>query len=322
MVYAGIDIGGTKCAVVIGENREGFMKVLAKRWFLTDNKAPSDILEHFANDISLMLNKLTIPAVDLKGIGVCCGGPLNSKDGIIISPPNLPRWNNVEIVRYFENAFHVKTYLHNDANACAIAEWKYGAGRGSSNVIFLTFGTGLGAGLILNGKLYAGTNDMAGEIGHVRLTDDGPVGYGKIGSMEGYCSGGGIAQIARQRIENQPDSPKAMRLLAEAGCMENITAKLIAELADKGDELCREVYQLSGEKLGMGLSILIDLINPEVIIIGSIFSRSRHLLWNSAKKVIKTETIPLSNSVCRIVKSELGDHVGDIASLSVATGEY
>lgn len=322
MIYAGIDIGGTKCAVVIGESNDNKMKVLSKRWFLTDNKDPLYIMNRFAGDINMMLNKLNIPVSDLGGIGICCGGPLDSKNGIIISPPNLPLWNNIEIARYFKEVFHVRTILHNDANACAIAEWKYGAGRGFNNIIFLTFGTGLGAGLILNGKLFSGTNDMAGEIGHIRLTDNGPIGYGKIGSMEGYCSGGGITQIARQLIEKYHKNPNNAKLTKRAGCIDNINAKIIAELADQGDELCLEVYRISGEKLGMGLSILIDVLNPEVIIIGSIFSRSRHLLWDSAKDMINKETIPLSKSVCRIVKSELGEKVGDIASLSIATGEY
>ena len=113
-----------------------------------------------------------------------------------MKPPSLPLWNNIEVVKYFEERFKIKTYLQNDANACAVAEWKHGAGMGSQNMIFLTFGTGFGAGLILDGKLYSGTNDNAGEIGHVRLTQNGPLGYNKRGSCEGYCSGSGIKRLS------------------------------------------------------------------------------------------------------------------------------
>ena len=130
---------------------------------------------------------------DISAIGISCGGPLNSKKGVILSPPNLPGWDNIEIVNIIKDRLDVPAKLQNDANACALAEWKYGAGRGSNNMIFLTFGTGFGAGLILDGRLYNGVNCMSGEIGHVRLTEYGPVGYGKAGSCEGYCSGGGIA---------------------------------------------------------------------------------------------------------------------------------
>ena len=112
-----------------------------------------------------------------------------------MSPPNLPGWDNIDIVKQIKTHFGVPVHLQNDANACALAEWKFGAGRGTKNMVFLTFGTGLGAGLILDGKLYSGTNDNAAELGHIRLDRFGPVGFGKTGSFEGFCSGGGIAQL-------------------------------------------------------------------------------------------------------------------------------
>lgn len=122
-----------------------------------------------------------------KKVGISCGGPLNSTAGIIEGPPNLPGWNNVKIADILTSHYGVFASLQNDANACAVAEWKFGAGKGAQNMIFLTFGTGLGAGLILNGRLYSGTNDNAGEIGHIRLEEFGPSGYGKSGSFEGFA---------------------------------------------------------------------------------------------------------------------------------------
>ena len=118
-------------------------------------------------------------------------------------PPNLPDWDNVPLVEMTEKRLGIKTILQNDANACAVAEWKFGAGRGTRNMVFLTFGTGMGAGLILDGRLYSGTNDMAGEVGHIRLAPKGPLGYGKKGSFEGFCSGGGIADLAKQTVLNK-----------------------------------------------------------------------------------------------------------------------
>ena len=150
----------------------------------------------------------------LDGIGVSCGGPLNSETGVILSPPHLPGWDRVPIVEWLTREFQVRARLQNDANAGALAEWRYGSGRGLRNVIFCTFGTGFGAGLVLNGRLYTGTNDMAGEVGHVRLRSDGPVGYGKRGSVDGCCSGSGIAQLARQYILEEWQQGKSVAFCA------------------------------------------------------------------------------------------------------------
>lgn len=315
MKYIGLDIGGTKCAVSLGQDADTGFEVLERREFPTAGLSYQQVLERFSNEITRILQTNVISR-----IGISCGGPLDSRRGIILSPPNLPGWDSVEITRYFEDRFSVPTMLQNDANACAVAEWLFGAGKGCRNLVFLTFGTGLGAGLILDGKLYSGTNDNAGEIGHIRLAPEGPVGYGKAGSMEGFCSGGGIAQLGVQRCREAVASREQPLLLREAGSYDRITAKLIAQLADRGDELCRSVYQTSGEMLGRGLSILIDLINPEVIIIGGVFMRSGHLLLPHAERVIRAEALSLSGQICRILPAGLGEKVGDFAALAVAKG--
>ena len=198
-------------------------------------------------------------------------------------PPNLPDWDNVPIVEITENRLGIKTKLQNDANACAVAEWKFGAGRGCSNMVFLTFGTGLGAGLILNGSLYSGTNGNAGEAGHIRLAESGPTGYGKEGSFEGFCSGGGIAQLGYMKAIEMAASGIYPSYYKEGMSPSQITAKAIAEAASKGDETALEIYKICGEYLGKGLSVIIDLLNPEKIVIGSIFSRSGDLLKESMK---------------------------------------
>lgn len=315
MKYIGLDIGGTKCAVSLGQDADTGFEVLERREFPTAGLSYQQVLERFSSEIARILQTNIISR-----IGISCGGPLDSRRGIILSPPNLPGWDSVEITRYFEDRFSVPTMLQNDANACAVAEWLFGAGKGCRNLVFLTFGTGLGAGLILDGKLYSGTNDNAGEIGHIRLAPEGPVGYGKAGSMEGFCSGGGIAQLGVQRCREAVAGGKQPLLLREAGSYDRITAKLIAQLADRGDELCRSVYQTSGEMLGRGLSILIDLINPEVIIIGGVFMRSGHLLLPHAERVIRAEALSLSGQICRILPAGLGEKVGDFAALAVAKG--
>jgi glucokinase len=208
--------------------------------------------------------------------------------------------------------------VQNDANACALAEWRWGAGRGCRNMIFLTFGTGMGAGLILDGKLYSGTNDMAGEVGHVRLENDGPVGYGKAGSFEGFCSGGGIAQLARQMAEEclrVGQSPLYCPTLAD---LPHVTTQRVAEAAQQGDELALQVLDIVARKLGRGLAMLVDILNPERIVLGSIWGRQRALLEPVTMQVLQEEALSYSFSVCQIVPAGLGESVGDLAALAVA----
>lgn len=304
-IILGLDIGGTKCAVVLGD---GKMRIYDRLAFPTrTQRGLKRTLDELFGAVSEILRRNRLTPGSIRKAGVSCGGPLDSERGLILSPPNLPGWRRVPIVGMLGRKLGCPVHLENDANACALAEWKFGAGRGCRNMVFLTFGTGLGAGLILNGRLYRGTNDMAGEAGHIRLAKEGPVGYGKKGSFEGFCSGGGIARLAQREAGRG-----AFKVLA------GITAKEVFEAARRGDKTARRIVQTSGEYLGMGLSILIDLLNPERIIIGGIYSRNEDLLFPSLQRTIRKEALSRSRSVCRIVPSGLGEKIGDVASLSVA----
>mgnify|MGYP000930039235 FL=1 len=258
---------------------------------------------------------------DISSIGISCGGPLDGTRGLILSPPNLPGWDEFPVVQLVQDKMGIKAKLQNDADACALAEWKFGAGKGCKNMIFLTFGTGFGAGLILNGELYTGASNMAGEIGHIRVEEFGPVGYGKSGSMEGFCSGGGIARLAQSKALEKLQRGERVSFCEGIDQLDQITAKSVAQAADTGDETALEVYEISGRFLGKGLSILIDLLNPERIVIGSIFARSQHLLWPHAEQVIRKETLRYSANACSVVPAALGDNVGDYAALSIALYE-
>lgn len=183
-------------------------------------------------------------------------------------------------------------------------------------MVFLTFGTGLGAGLILDGKLYTGTNDNAGELGHLRLSDYGPVGYGKMGSFEGFCGGGGIMLLAQSVAKERLQMGGKVSWCPD-GDLSGITAKVVAEAARKGDPLARKVYEISARQLGKGLSIVVDILNPELIVIGSIYSRNEDMMRPFVEEVLSIEALPLANKVCRIVPA-LGESIGDYAALSVA----
>ena len=313
-IYLGLDIGGTKCSLVAGDS--SFL-IRNKLGFETrTERGYKAILEEFIRHIKSLLEEN--PGYNLKRIGISCGGPLDSKKGIIYSPPNLPGWDNVPITRIFSDEFGVETTLQNDANACALAEWLLGAGKGSSNMIFLTFGTGMGAGLILNGRLYSGTNDLGGEVGHIRLAKTGPVGFGKAGSFEGFCSGGGIAQLAKSIISEKLQNSQVVDFCPSPDMINSIDTKMVASAASAGDPVAMEIIHISAEHMGQALSTLIDILNPECIVIGSIYTRNEILFKPVIERVLRQETIPASLEVCSIRPAGLGESIGDFAALCVA----
>ena len=289
---AGLDIGGTKCAMSTGRVEDGGgIRILSREEFPTAGLSWRQVLDEFAGRMS---------GLHVSAIGISCGGPLDSRRGVIMSPPNLPGWDDVPVVRFFEERFRVPVAVQNDANACALAEYLYGSGRGVRNLVFMTFGTGLGAGIIVDGRLYAGANDNAGEIGHIRLAPTGPVGYNKDGSAEGFCSGAGIARLAKIR--------KGL----------DLTAKEIFARVRAGDMDCTEVFRESAEKLATLLAYTIDILNPAVIALGGVFMRNADLFMPVVDPILDAEALPLARKACRIVPAALGESIGDYAALAVA----
>lgn len=314
MEVLGFDIGGTKCAVILAREIDNNI-VFLDRYEMKTNTDWKFVVDSLINHGLNMLNHNNISDGNYK-VGISCGGPLDNKKGIIKSPPNLPGWDDVPIVDYIYEKIGVKGKLQNDADACALAEWKYGAGIGAENIIFLTFGTGLGAGLILNGRLYTGASNMAGEVGHISLEKEGPIGYGKVGSFEGFCSGGGIAQLAKEKARFlQEKGIKASFIKTD---IENITTKDVAESAEKGNVDALEIFELSGKYFGRGLSILIDILNPEKIIVGSIFERSGKFLEKTMYEEIEKEALEISRNAVEIVPAKLGDKIGDYGAVVTA----
>ena len=294
----GLDIGGTKCAISTGESRDGGIDILSREEFQTSGLSWRQVLDEFARRIELQTSNFKLQTIG--AIGISCGGPLDSKRGVIMSPPNLPGWDNVPVVDFFRERFGVPVAVQNDANACALAEYLYGSGRGVKNLVFMTFGTGLGAGIIIDGKLYSGANDNAGEIGHIRLAPTGPIGYNKEGSAEGFCSGAGIARLAKIR--------KGL----------DLTTKEIFARVRAGDADCAEVFRESAEKLATILAFTIDILNPEVIALGGVFMRNADLFMPVVEPMLEREALPLALKACRIVPAELGENIGDYAALAVA----
>lgn len=312
MLYAGFDIGGTKCAVSLGRSDGQNMQILERREIPTPGTWLETLEALFARAED-MQKKLGEP---LDACGFSCGGPLDAVRGVVLSPPNLPTWDHVPVTDMASERLGVPAFLENDANACALAEWRWGAGRGSDSMAFLTFGTGLVAGLILNGRLYRGANGNAGEVGHMRLAQFGPAGYGKEGSFEGFCSGGGIAQLAgtlgRRAIQN------GCTPLYYLGGWDVLTTKKVAEAARKGDPTAIAVFEQCGEKLGEGLALIVDMMNPQQIVIGSVFARCEELIRPTMEKAMARECLPASLRAVSVVPAMLGEQIGDYAALCVA----
>lgn len=308
--YIGIDIGGTKCAVILGDESGNTVEKV---------KFPTSGVDETLEKIFAGCEKLIqLSESPIHAVGISCGGPLDPGRGVIQSPPNLPGWDNVEIVRMIREKLGLSAVLCNDANACALAEWKFGAGVGTKNMIFLTFGTGLGAGIIIGGRIYNGANGNAGEVGHIRMSRFGPVGYGKQGSLEGFASGGGIAMMAKTAAIERLQMGKTTAYCKSFDNLDSVSAKTVAEAAEMGDETARKVYDTCGEMLGRGLSILVDILDPEMIVLGSIFARSEGLIRPAMEKVMREECLEASLGCVKVVPAKLGDEIGDKAALSLA----
>lgn len=319
-VVVGIDIGGTKCAVSFARQHSDDIIFLDKVRMETETEDFDRAMESFIEIIRERFRRN--PDWKLTSIGISCGGPLDAGKGLILSPPNLPRWDRADVYTPLKKAFGVPVMLQNDADACALAEWSMGAGKGCKNMIFLTFGTGMGAGLILNNELYSGTTSMAGEVGHIRMEKEGPFGYGKYGSFEGFCSGGGIAKLGRMMAEEALREGRTPLFCQSEAELDSISCKSIAEALEQGDGLAAEIFDIVGNYLGRGLSVLIDILNPEMIVIGSIYARQKNVLDKKMREALEQEALPVSRKACRIVPASLGELIGDYAAVSVGIKAY
>jgi glucokinase len=314
-IWIGVDIGGIKTAVSLSRKPPD---VISRVEFPTlPQKGPKQTIDQILASSHRMLAEIKTSKASLRGIGISCGGPLDPIAGVVQAPPNLPTWVDVPIVNILANEFGCPVQLENDANAGALAEHRYGAGKGTRNMVFLTMGSGLGAGIIIDKRLYAGSNGMAGEIGHVRLTKKGPVGYNKVGSVEGWASGGGMAQVAEGVMKTARKAGRKS-LLLDLPRTHRVTAKDVNMAAAKGDSLARAIIHICGKKLGLALAILVDVLNPERIVIGGLAMRMGETLLEPAREAMRTEGLAPAVAICTVVPATLGESIGDVAALCIA----
>jgi len=251
---------------------------------------------------------------DPVGVGISAPGPLNPWLGLVVSPPNLPGWRNVPLADGVESRLGLPTFLERDTNVAVMAEWRYGAGRGVENVIYITVSTGIGGGLVLRGVPLYGPDGTAGEIGHVTVDLDGPLcGDGMPGHVEAIGSGRAIARDARALLE-RGEAPALARLVSKGRIVD---AALVAEAADAGDTACAAVYERAFVAIGALCAGLVMALNPEVIIIGGSIAGHRPALLDAIRREIDNRSYPGPARRARVVPPQFADDVSLIGSLPI-----
>jgi glucokinase len=299
----GFDIGGTKTAVVFGTDTAD---ILLRTEFPTNAHLPFEatfeqIVNH-ANSVCEETKQLGYPKP--AAISVSVGGPLDIERGIIYAPIHLPNWDDVPLKELLTKIYGLPVYVEHDGNAGALAELYFGAGKGCRNIIFLTMGTGLGAGIIFNGQIYRGTTDCAGEVGFIRINRQENASSSWEGSWESYCSAAGLVRLAQIRFPHIWD--------------QDTTAREIIQIALEGDSKACALVAEAGSWLGKGLADLVNILNPERIIIGTLGVVLGDLLLDPARQRMKANAIPRAAQACEIVPSHLGQKIGDVAALMAA----
>jgi len=298
----GFDIGGTKSAAIIGDTAGN---ALAREEFVTGG--PGETLGRLV-DLGQALS-----GGDAAACGIACGGPLDSREGLILSPPNLPGWDRVPVVQALSDALGIPAVLENNANAAAVAEWRWGLNCEIDDLVYLTCTTGMGAGLVLGGRLLRGKQDLAGEIGHVRLLDAGPVGYWKAGSVEGLTSGRALSELAKRRLA-EPHDPSHLDRFGP----EELTGRAVTAAAIDGDTLAVDVVREQGDYLGRTCAVVIDILNPQRISLGAAARRLGALLIEPCREAARREALPAAFEACTIDQAALGSAIADLSALAIA----
>jgi glucokinase len=302
----GLDAGGTKTACVEGTSDGAILQRI---------EMPTRAAEPFAATFPAIVNQLRTIRDNanragraIAALSVSVGGPLKIEEGLLLDPPHLPGWHQVPLKACLMEAFPgIPVCIEHDGNAGALAEFYFGVGKGRPelrHLIFLTFGTGVGGGFIVNGQILRGASDTAGEIGHWRLAEDGPPGFGKRGSWESFASGAGLVELAAELFPSRwtPETP--IRLVVDA------------MLRDDPDAL--QVAAVAGKWMGRGLALLIDALNPQIIVLGSLAVALGERILGPARKVIAEEALPQAAAACDLMPCRLGKDIGDVAALMAA----
>ena len=301
-----VDLGGTKITAAIISD-EGQM--IAREYCPTlADEGQQAVINRILLAIDHLLSQGNVGSSQLDSISIAAAGAINFEKGLITLSPNLPGWYDIPLRDIVKEKYGVNTFLINDANAAALGEYHYGAGKGVNNLIYLTVSTGIGSGIIINGRLYSGPCGSAGEIGHMTIDVNGlKCNCGNIGCWETLASGTAVAKEAIRRIGHGERSSLTEMV---DGRIENITAEKVGVAAQGGDSLALDIISKAAIYLGVGMVNLVNIFNPEMIIVGGGLSKMGDLLLNPARQVVRKKAFTLSAQAVRIVPSQLGDDAG------------
>lgn len=308
----GVDIGGTNIKIALVDD---------KGKIVYSNTTPTRAemgYEYTINNIKQaikdLMHETKADKTTIEAIGFGFPGQIDYKEGIVRILPNIPGWVDVPVKKIIEDEFHIPTFLDNDVRCAALGELNYGAGKGCQNLVCITVGTGIGSGIILNGKIVRGASNAAGEIGHIKMTmEDGPLcGCGDYGCFEAYASGPSIVAMAKEYLKGGK-SAKFRELATE-----ELSPYIVAQAALQGDVVAKQIYKKIGEIIGLGLTSVINLLNPEKIIIGGGVADAGDILLDPIKEVIANRAMPIQREAVQIVHAQLANTAGVIgASLLV-----
>ncbi len=313
----GIDVGGTNVKIALVDDNG---KIIYSNSVPTYAKMG---YEYTVNNIKqairdLMKETNTTPN-DIEGIGFDFPGQVDCKTGVVKLAPNIPGWVNVPIAQMIEDEFHIPTRIDNDVRCAALGELKFGAGRGCENFICITVGTGIGSGIVINGKVVRGATNAAGELGHIKLQmNGGPIcGCGDTGCLEAFASGPAIVAMAQDYIKGGKSTKFREMAAAEGG---EITPYMVAKAAEEGDPVAKRIFEIVGEYIGIGLTSVINLLNPERVIIGGGVAESGELLLAPIRKTIKERAMVVAGNAVEIVPAQLGNSAGVIGASMLIEG--
>lgn len=312
----GIDVGGTnvKIALVDSEGK-----------IIYSNSVPTYAqmgYEYTVNNIKQAIRDLmketNTDAKEIEGIGFDFPGQVDYKTGVVKLAPNIPGWINVPIAQMIEEEFNIPTRIDNDVRCAALGELKFGAGKGCENFVCITVGTGIGSGLVINGQLVRGAANAAGEIGHIKLQmNGGPIcGCGDTGCLEAFASGPSIVAMAQEYLKGG----KSTKFREMAGADGEITPYIVAKAAEAGDPVAKRIFEIVGTYIGMGLVSVINLLNPEKVIIGGGVAAAGDLLLDPIRKTIKERAMVVAGNSVEIVPAELGNSAGVIGASMLVEG--
>ena len=311
----GIDIGGTKLATVVADNTGHILNKVRKPTL--SDRGPEYALQLLFDMVRETVELSDLEQEAISAIGVSCGGPLDTKTGIVYSPPNLPGWDALPLKAQLESEFHIPVTIENDANASALAEYRFGGGRGYSAVLYMTMSTGIGGGIVIDGQVYHGANDSAGEVGHQILLPDGPsCGCGKRGCLEALCSGPAIARRAQAAVRNNSTSA-AMLLNLVNGRIEDVRSEHVLEAARQGDVLALQLVEETAYYMGWGIANLVNVLNPDIVLLGTIAIAAGDLLLDPIRKTVSEFAMTRPAEAVKIAPAQLGDKLGDLAAIAL-----